>query len=90
ASVSKTDAPNDIRQLASVPAHRRCETDCPNWRRSRHSYDTDAVSGFAKTPPVFSTDAGYDRLPARPKNVNSHHRFDHSTGGYLLLADPPD
>jgi len=31
--------------------------DRPNRRRSRHSYDTDAVSRFAQTPPVFSTGA---------------------------------
>ena len=37
-------------------AHRGIGIDHPDWHRSGNVYDTDAVSGFAKTTPVFSTD----------------------------------
>ena len=55
-SVSKTGVGNEIRYLASVAAHRGIERDRPNWRWSPEFRDTDAVSGFVQTHPVFSTE----------------------------------
>ncbi len=52
-----------IARLANFGAgHRRRECDGPNWHRSPECRDTDAVSGFTKTTPVFSTDARTDPI----------------------------
>ena len=52
-----------IARLANFGAgHRRRECDGPNWHRSPECRDTDAVSGFTKTTPVFSTGARNDPI----------------------------